>query len=1027
MQRAASRAGAVAALSLTALLGHAASAPAAPRQVELHCAAAPIELPIGRDPVPLRVGLPRGLGGEALLLIEEDGHTLSVTSTAAQRRVSVPPRLGVLALRLDAAVDLTLQPQTDGDQGLARLTLVCEAAGVAQHWDWFGRVDALDRSLQRGVGSSVEGEHEAALTAIEAASFDARSRAWARHLRAQRELMAGQSRSAAAAFDATADAWSRLGDASRALAARTAALEERNRLGEYATVLATPVADPAAPGPAARYYAARAQVAGCLAARYLSRFDAATECYAKVLARFDALGTAHEMAVAALDYGSIELELGRVDRAIGLFRDSRALLEGPRLGDERGRAELFLGWALMRRGDIAPALEHLQRAVAEFESSGSGRWLGSTLMRLGGWLAELGAHADASAALAEGMARFDETNAPGRIAAGMATQARIALASGRGIETVKHAEQAERLYRQLGQAREADAALVLIARGWLRAGDPVAARQHLDALSEARDDASTDARLLQIELDLRAGRLQQADAALQSVRRDGGMSIEQRRWFSLLRVDLLARRGELSAALDRLRDEHRHWARQAQLARSPLLRERLQQEQAAYARRAIDLLATAPAGAVAVDPHAALDAMLEWLPVAAVPEPSGGEAANGALSDRALASALFPSLVDAGEPSVSGSRILLDALARGGMAADAGVPPAAARIDWAGLQRSLSTGESLLVVLEGEDFVALARIERDRVVAPLYLDRASAMALAGQVSNLLHSAASSLSEVTAQALALRRLLRLDRDVAPQSAHVRVLTAGVWAELPWPLLLSEDAGSAAEQVVTLLSLVRGVPASVRATPERVIALAAADFSGSTLPALPVSGREAQAVRAIASGSLDVVASTATREGVLRALAAQQAWVHLASHGSVAPGRLGGSGLWLQSDRDGGAPGYLSGLEALDSGVRAELVVLNACRLGADGADYASASRVHGFSALLLRAGARQVVAALWSVSDTAGALWVDTFYRSAFARPERIAHAVASARQRLATSRAFRHPHHWAGLVHFEVQAVPADG
>jgi CHAT domain-containing protein len=93
------------------------------------------------------------------------------------------------------------------------------------------------------------------------------------------------------------------------------------------------------------------------------------------------------------------------------------------------------------------------------------------------------------------------------------------------------------------------------------------------------------------------------------------------------------------------------------------------------------------------------------------------------------------------------------------------------------------------------------------------------------------------------------------------------------------------------------------------------------------------------------------------------------------------------------------------------------VLNACQLGDSG------NAINGnlsFAAAVSRAGARQVVAALWPVSDSAAALWVPAFY-SALTNDSHhdAAEALRAAQLRLRASRAFVHPFFWAGIQTLE--------
>ena len=159
----------------------------------------------------------------------------------------------------------------------------------------------------------------------------------------------------------------------------------------------------------------------------------------------------------------------------------------------------------------------------------------------------------------------------------------------------------------------------------------------------------------------------------------------------------------------------------------------------------------------------------------------------------------------------------------------------------------------------------------------------------------------------------------------------------------------------------------------------------------------------------------VSRNATRQDVARALADSEGWVHVAAHGVARPDRIGYAGIWVSPSRPADAPDFLSWIDVLTSGSQAGLVVLDTCELGAS-ADTATASL--GFSSALSRAGAANVVSALWQVSDAASATWVSAFYSALSEGNPDAAQALRAAQNRLRESRAFRHPYYWASLVHF---------
>jgi CHAT domain-containing protein len=194
----------------------------------------------------------------------------------------------------------------------------------------------------------------------------------------------------------------------------------------------------------------------------------------------------------------------------------------------------------------------------------------------------------------------------------------------------------------------------------------------------------------------------------------------------------------------------------------------------------------------------------------------------------------------------------------------------------------------------------------------------------------------------------------------------------------------------------------------------VVVAAQQGANSILPALPGAATEATAIgQAMMSAAIPIQIPGATRTAVTSALQEPGAWVHIAAHGMAQPQRIGFAGIWLEPIGDELAPQFLSWIDVLDSGVSADLVVLNACQLADSG------TAVNGnlsFADAVSRAGAKHVVASLWPVSDAASALWVPAFYGAITADPYHDpAAALRAAQLRLRESRAFRHPFFWAGM------------
>jgi CHAT domain-containing protein len=182
-------------------------------------------------------------------------------------------------------------------------------------------------------------------------------------------------------------------------------------------------------------------------------------------------------------------------------------------------------------------------------------------------------------------------------------------------------------------------------------------------------------------------------------------------------------------------------------------------------------------------------------------------------------------------------------------------------------------------------------------------------------------------------------------------------------------------------------------------------------------------EKSLIRDALPASVDVQAAAADRASLIQALNARNVLVHIAAHGDADPAFLGHAGIWLAPERGTSTPQFLSWVDISDTSLQAELVVLNACKLGQ------GMSKVNGsslsFAAAISAAGVNQVIAALWPVSDAATVKWVPAFYGALDTGDlGSSAEALRQAQLALRNSRHFRHPFYWASLAHFRHLEVP---
>jgi CHAT domain-containing protein len=160
---------------------------------------------------------------------------------------------------------------------------------------------------------------------------------------------------------------------------------------------------------------------------------------------------------------------------------------------------------------------------------------------------------------------------------------------------------------------------------------------------------------------------------------------------------------------------------------------------------------------------------------------------------------------------------------------------------------------------------------------------------------------------------------------------------------------------------------------------------------------------------------------TEARLASAVAGAPTVVHLASHFVFDPAGdersyllLGdGARLPLARMREWGWQGVkLAVLSACESAVTVDAPSTGPLQRQANGRELA------GFAAALHRAGAQNIVATLWRVSDDSTAHWMETFYRS---RPDPAlldAQALAQTQRRWLAAHAgatWAHPHHWAAF------------
>ena len=176
-----------------------------------------------------------------------------------------------------------------------------------------------------------------------------------------------------------------------------------------------------------------------------------------------------------------------------------------------------------------------------------------------------------------------------------------------------------------------------------------------------------------------------------------------------------------------------------------------------------------------------------------------------------------------------------------------------------------------------------------------------------------------------------------------------------------------------------------------------------------PKLPYASKEMDLIgENFASGRCTRLEGAQAFPAAYRSAApARFSWIHFAAHASANRENPLDSALIL-SRRDG--PYALSAREVMEIPLNADLVTLSACR-GAGSKTYSGEGLV-GLSWAFLRAGARNVVAGLWDVTDLSTASLMADFYAQMM-RNAAAADALRAAKLRLVHSNtAYRKPFYW---------------
>jgi CHAT domain-containing protein len=180
----------------------------------------------------------------------------------------------------------------------------------------------------------------------------------------------------------------------------------------------------------------------------------------------------------------------------------------------------------------------------------------------------------------------------------------------------------------------------------------------------------------------------------------------------------------------------------------------------------------------------------------------------------------------------------------------------------------------------------------------------------------------------------------------------------------------------------------------------------------LERLPGTAREVTAIAQLfGAGARLYLRDQASEENVKAGILASTRLIHIASHGLF---ETDYQALALTMRPDGTEDGFLLQSEIAELKLDADLVVLSACETGR--AHEVLAEPVSGLALALRTAGARSMIASLWSVDDDATVELMTAFYTALVKDQKPFGRALTEAKRRLVGTRKWRHPYYWAPFV-----------
>jgi CHAT domain-containing protein/tetratricopeptide (TPR) repeat protein len=892
----------------------------------------------------------------------------------------------------------------------ARIHYRCQAPDTVRR-AWLLEAQLLADGIDSHVQSdpSLEDFNRLVATAPEPAD-----RVAAMHMRALVWFLRDDYLSSAEAYAQVGPMWLALGDKARAGGAYLGAADVFDRAGrnsesEPMLAKAEQVLDPDDDA----YFLARIKAIRCGNLQDEGKPEELFACNTDLINRYrklgeynDAIKISGQLLVGVRDAGNQR----RIDDLLAQM-DADPMLERASWGS-RGYLTLMRSFVQRDRGDLLSALAMIADSLHAFERATEGRerWQASALLQAADIYGQLGMSDQAYRLLAQAISLYDATSAPDRIAAALMKLAILDRSNGRIEAAASWYQRAEQIYALLQRPMErADAEL-----GLLETRLPKDAREAEAQLRQPRDWSALSAAnagrlaLLRVRWMIGAGDYNEARALLVSTD-DQTRALPQQLLAVRLRAELDVRQGLVSQALQLLESELEHLEQLAAQGSNGIL--------GYLAMRAgREVRADWVDYALSQSPQVPIE---DWWRVLVSSAPLQSVRPGQHSGDNRFSSALSMELLGTGSSEAS-DRALLATLAKTNTATR---PERSSLPTLAGVRARLDA-DWLLIIIPSEPRSAAIWISAERSVVVPVPGRSQLRDQISQLAADLETPNKPVTNVNRSAGALSASLFAGAPEASAPGRLLVLSDELIGTVPLALLRWPGSERPLIETTTIGWVARFDRSAEADTEAAAIHAIIAPGNASTekvgLGKLRYAEQEADLI-AETEPQREVIRASdarATRATLLAALSDPDAWVHLAAHGYAKPELLGYAGTWLANSEDSAKSDFLSWMDIIDTPLRAQLAVLNACQLAA-GPGATSQSSL-SFASAVTAAGVDHVVAAFWPISDSASAIWIPAFYTAMREQPASYSiEALQAAQLALKNSRAYRHPYYWASLAHFQ--------